>query len=752
MEYDKFLKNKIKNHILSGFDISDDKLNDNLFDFQKYIVKKALKAGRFAIFADTGLGKTIMQLEFSEQVKNYTDKSVLILAPLAVSGQTIKEGEKFGIHVEKLQTDASFWDTGIYITNYEQLDNIDFDNLNISGIVLDESSILKNFSGKIRNKIIDIFDQVPYKLACTATPSPNDLMELGNHSQFLNHMTREEMLAMYFVHDGGDTAKWRLKGHAKKEFYNWVGSWASVVINPKNIGYDEEGEKFLLPDIEYFENKIITPKKKNGLLFNESSVNATDFNQELRNTLELRLAKVKEIIDNNKDESFIIWINQNAEGDYLQKILKGYDFREVRGSDDSNKKEFDLIEFSQGKYKILITKSKIAGMGMNFQNCHNQIFAALDFSFEKLYQSVRRSYRFGQKEKVNIHLVTTDTMRNVMERIEDKEKMFFEMRNEMQNIINTNRNVAIMKIDKSNDFIKDDVQMILGDSVKRIKEIEDESIGYSIFSPPFSSLYTYSDNIEDMGNSKNHDEFYDHFEFLIKDIYRILQSGRLVSFHCMNLPTLKQKHGFIGIEDFRGDLIRLFQKCGFIYHSEVVIWKDPVTAMQRTKALGLLHKQIVKDSCMSRQGIPDYLVTMRKPGENKKPVAGEFDHFQGDMNTFKNDGRLSIDIWQRYASPIWMDINPSNTLQYRAARDNEDERHICPLQLDVIHRALQLWTNEGDTVFTPFMGIGSEVYESLKLNRKAIGIELKRSYFDQAVKNIQSIYDERSQGDLFDAV
>jgi len=228
-----------------------------------------------------------------------------------------------------------------------------------------------------------------------------------------------------------------------------------------------------------------------------------------------------------------------------------------------------------------------------------------------------------------------------------------------------------------------------------------------------------------------------------------MMPGRLVSFHCMNLPTSKTRDGYIGIKDFRGDMIRLFQDKGFIYHSEAVIWKDPVIAMQRTKALGLLHKQIVKDSCMSRQGIPDYLVTMRKPGENPERVAGELTYFSGEKETFKQTGRLSIDIWQRYASPIWTDINPSNTLQHRSARDHNDERHICPLQLDVIERGLQLWSNPGDTVLSPFMGIGSEGYMSIKCERKFCGIELKESYYNQAVKNLKKAVTEEKENKLF---
>lgn len=736
--YEDFLKSKIKHIQESGFNIDEKELNPKLFDFQKTIVKKALKVGRYAIFADTGLGKTIMQLSWADAVSKQTGSPVLILAPLAVSGQTIEEGHKFDIHVSRGAG-------SIHINNYEQLDNINPDIY--SGIVLDESSILKNFNGKTKDLIISMFANTQYKLACTATPSPNDLMELGNHSEFLNYMSRNEMLSMYFIHDGGDTAKWRLKGHSKKEFYAWIGSWATVITNPSDMGFDETGIKFQLPELNYFDYKVITEKKDNGLLFNDTAVNATDFNKELRETKVVRLQKVKEIIDAHIDEYFIVWVNQNEEADYLKLILKGYDFKEVRGSDPTDKKENDLLSFARGEYKILITKGKIAGQGMNFQHCHNQIFAALDFSFEKLYQSVRRSYRFGQTHNVNIYLITTDTMSNVTETIKQKEKMFTELRYEMQHIINIEKRGYKKMVNKSDDFKTDDCLLMKGDCVERIKEIPNNSIGFSIFSPPFSDLYTYSDHLEDMGNSRDYSEFFYHFQFLIKELYRVIMPGRCVSFHCMNLPSSKQKHGFIGLQDFRGDLIRQFQEHGFIYHSEVCIWKDPVIAMQRTKALGLLHKQVVKDSAMCRQGVPDYLVTMRKPGENIKPIAGELDHFSGE--DFSSTGRLSIDIWQRYASPIWTDINPSNTLQYMSARADNDEKHICPLQLDVIHRALQLWSAEGDTVLTPFLGIGSEAYESLKLKRKAIGIELKDSYFEQAVRNISVIYEERQQKELF---
>lgn len=277
-----------------------------------------------------------------------------------------------------------------------------------------------------------------------------------------------------------------------------------------------------------------------------------------------------------------------------------------------------------------------------------------------------------------------------------------------------------------NQCITDRFAIYNGDSCEIMKEIPSESVHFSVFSPPFASLYTYSNSERDLGNCKNDNEFFEQFKFIVQELYRILMAGRLVSFHCMNLPTSKERDGYIGIRDFRGDLIKLFQECGFIYHSEVCIWKDPVVAMQRTKALGLLHKQIKKDSAMSRQGIPDYLVTMRKPGINPEPVTHTNESFP-------------VGIWQKYASPIWTDINPSDTLQGRSAREEKDERHICPLQLQVIKRALNLWTNPNDIVFTPFMGIGSEIVTALEMGRRGAGIELKDSYYHQAELNCKAV-------------
>lgn len=279
-----------------------------------------------------------------------------------------------------------------------------------------------------------------------------------------------------------------------------------------------------------------------------------------------------------------------------------------------------------------------------------------------------------------------------------------------------------------NQEVNEKFSLYNGDSVEILKGIPDNSIHYSIFSPPFASLYTYSNSDRDMGNSKTDDEFYEHFTFLVKELYRVTMPGRLLSFHCMNLPTSKVRDGVIGIKDFRGLLIRIFTDAGWIYHSEVCIWKNPVTAMQRTKALGLLWKQLKKDSAMSRQGIPDFIVTMRKPGDNPERVT-------------HTDESFPCNVWQKYASPVWMDINQSDTLQRKSAREDKDEKHICPLQLEVIKRCIELWSNPNDIVLDPFAGIGSTPYVALRMGRRGLGVELKESYYEQAVKNCNEALD-----------
>lgn len=731
-EYEKFLEQKKQTREQSGFVVEDKDLNQMLFPFQKYCVKRALKAGKFALFEDCGLGKTIQQLEWGKKVAEHIDKPILILAPLAVISQTIKEGCKFGYKVNEItdMDNCKELSTGIYITNYDNLEHIN--PYIFGGVILDESSILKNFQGKTRTALIDAFSNTPYKLACTATPSPNDTTEICNHSEFLDVMSRSEMLAMYFVHDGGSTSEWRLKGHAKQSFWDFVSMWAVMLNKPSDIGFNDDG--YNLPPLNVMQDIVETPKRDNGMLFNTTAVSATEFHKELRETYQIRLDRVAEIVNSKPNENFIIWIGHDDEGKYLRNLLP--DAIEVKGSDNKQYKKDMLLGFGLGKFRILITKLKIAQFGLNYQNCHNQIYASLDFSFEATYQGIRRSYRFGQTEQVNIYLITTDTMQNVKDAFDKKQTAFKEMQEAMTFAMNRNikNQITLKSMKVNNEYKSDYCHIKLGDCVKLIQDVPSESVGFSIFSPPFAELYTYSDKLEDMGNSKDYKEFFTAFKYLVKELYRVMWSGRNVAVHCMDLPIQKGKEGYIGLRDFSGMILQAFEEVGFVYHSRVTIWKNPVIEMQRTKALGLLHKQVKKDSAMSRVGIPDYLMVFRKEGEHDNPVHCN----------------ITVDTWQKWASPVWMDIDYSNTLNGQRGRDANDEKHICPLQLDTIERAINLWSNEGDTVLTPFLGIGSEVYSAIKLKRFGIGFELKESYFKEAVKNCKGMEVNSHQPALFD--
>lgn len=617
----------------------------------------------------------------------------------------------------------------------------------VNECLVHNSSILKAFDGKTRNLILAKFKHTPFRLACTATPSPNDHMELGNHAEFVGAMTRTEMLSMFFIHDGGDTSQWRLKGHAEKQFWKWVCSWAVMIRKPADLGYDNGG--FDLPPLNMIEHIVKTDKPMNGYLLPMPASTLQERRGARRESISERVEIAANLVKGNTDQ-WMFWCGLNDESAAIAKAVDG---EEVRGDTSMEERERILAGFLDGSIRCIVSKASIFGFGLNLQNCCNTACVGISDSYEEMYQLLRRFWRFGQKNPVNAHIIISDMEGAVLANIKRKEADAKRMAEEMVKHMHSINEANIRGTARTHDAYVQDVAkgerftLHMGDCVEVCRKIKTESVGFTVFSPPFDSLYTYSASDRDMGNCKNPGEFAEHFKFLVPELFRVTKMGRLVSFHCMNLPTSKTRDGYIGLRDFRGELIRMFIEAGWIFHSEVCIWKDPVTSMQRTKALGLLHKQVVKDSCMSRQGVPDYLVTMRKPGENPNPVEGELDRWIGD-DTFRSDGRLSIDIWQRYASPVWMDINPSRTLQKESAREDKDERHICPLQLDVIERAMELWSNPGDVVLSPFAGIGSEGVVALQNGRKFIGIELKASYWKQAAANLEKAESEANR-DLF---
>ena len=731
MNYESFIAAKAIIDPASGLNVIPP-LNPMLFPFQLDMVRWALARGRAAIFADCGMGKTLMQLEWAQHIPG----EVLILAPLAVSAQTVREGEKFGVKVGYARSDEQIKER-ITITNYEMLPHFNVDRF--TGVVLDESSILKSYDGKTRTAIVNGFSQTPFRLACTATPAPNDYMELGNHSQFLGVMSYTEMLSMFFVHDGGETQKWRLKGHAESEYWKWLCSWAVMIRKPSDLGY-EDGD-FKLPEMIMHDVTVKIDEPSNGWLFALQAETLQERIAARRDSIAERVAHCAAIA-NATTKPFLVWCNLNSESDALVRAIPGA--VEVKGSDSAESKEKNLLAFSRGELRVMVTKPSIAGHGLNWQHCADMAFVGLSDSYEQFYQAVRRCWRFGQKQSVNVHVICAETEGAVVQNIKRKEREALAMAANMVEHMQDLNKAALLgatkriKIDYVRNIKRGDGWALhLADCVDLANEQPDSSIDYSVYSPPFASLYTYSNSDRDMGNCADEKTFMESYRFIVNELFRMTKAGRLTSFHCMNMPTLKVRDGMIGLKDFRGELIRMHIEAGWIYHSEVCIWKDPVIAMQRTKALGLLYKQIKKDSCMSRMGIPDYVVTMRKPGENIERVT----HTPDD---------LPVSEWQKIASPIWSDINPSDTLQFRSVREHNDERHICPLQLGVIRRCLRLWSNPGDLVFSPFAGIGSEGYVALQLGRKFLGAELKESYWRQACLNLDSV--KKDQPTLFSDV
>ena len=936
MNYDEFISGKIKSVIPSGF-TPDDDLNPNLFPWQKRVVLWALRQGKSALFEECGLGKTLQQLAWAHEVARFTGKPVLILCPLAVAKQTIAEAAKFGFPlVTAVESSHEITAPAVYISNYEKLHLLEDAIPRLGGVVLDESSVLKSFTGKTRRDLTEKFARTPYRLCCTATPSPNDFTELGQHAEFLGVCKTSEMLATWFLNDTFDTGTWRLKRHAEKDFWRWVSSWAACVSKPSDIGGSDEGSDLPPLNIESV-TVSVNQKSERGseTLFVDAHTSATSIHSEMRRTCAERAAKAAEIA-NGTTEPVIIWCNTNDEADALIELLP--EAVEVRGSDKTSHKEkavewflgynctcdfttkrfssklspcgkrntqpnvalntdpiqsrdpsesskddhplktqntcvsitqtiqtsssepqrknahetrageqlmppmnqseyqlevrqrngrnktpkSDLLKgsnhlesvppntgtYSQNKvgdaqsagqqnqettlsdqrvesadctlttatlpeeleescaltatsgsensemtqnfsierqcscgYKsgkrVLISKPSICGFGLNFQHCRTVVFVGLSYSFEDFYQAVRRSYRFGQTKPVNVYLIQADSENNVLPVLKRKMAQHETMREALKftaaNLSESHSTITMnagIKTETGKNWT-----MHNGDCVRITSQIPDNSIGFSVFSPPFADLFTYSNDIQDMGNCSDLSEFMEQFDFLIENLGRITMPGRHCAVHCCDLLSTKWKHGKIEFQDFSGTIARAFRKRGWLLHSRITIWKDPVTEMQRTKAHGLLYKTLRGDSADSRVGAPDYLLVFRKPGENPVPIE-------------HTPSSLPLDKWQELASPVWWTVNQMRVLDYEVARGKDDEKHICPLQLDVIERALTLWSAPNDLVLSPFGGIGSEGYCAVKMGRQFVGCELKPEYFNRACHNLR-MANQDCEMDLF---
>lgn len=751
MKYTEFLETKKQRIISIGKEIDIKLINPILFDFQRDIVKWAINKGRSAVFADTGLGKTFIQLEWGRIIGG----NVLIFAPLSVSRQTIREGKKIGITVNYIRNQEEILE-GIYITNYENIEN--FNNVkNINSIILDESSILKSMDGKTRLKLIKYFKKIKYKLCCTATPAPNDYTELGNHAEFLNICTTSEMLSAYFVnanktselvaednniirikHSNKHGTEWRLRYHAQKEYFRWLSSWAMAIRKPSDLDYPDDG--YILPELKIIPSITKSDYRPIDELFFSGLKGLKQRSDIRKQTIGNKIDRINELIDT--EEQWIVWCGLDIESKSAKDNIN--DSVEVKGSDSSEYKAKCFEDFQDGNIRILITKPKIGGFGMNFQNCHNIIFYGLNDSWESFYQAIRRCYRFGQNKPVNVYIVISDIETGIYENVKKKAEMAERMMNGLINEVKLyemeelGKNVKVIDIDyESSEFKSDKFEAYLADSCEKLKTFPDNHIHLSVYSPPFADLYTYSATNRDLGNCKNWEEFFDHYSFIIQELYRITKVGRISCVHTSDIPAMQMKDGYIGVRDFPGAVIEAHTKEGWVFFGRAIVTKNPQSQAIRTKAKGLLFNQLRKDSLDSRPAMLDHILIFKKPGNTENVV-----------NPVLN-GEIDNELWIKWAGGIWTGIHESDTLQYSTARDKDDEKHICPLQLGTIERCVKLYSNPGEVILTPFGGIGSEGYEAVRLGRKAILIELKKSYFRILLQNMKQIESKTIQPDLF---
>ena len=738
MDYQQFLAKKTLVERASGKQITLEDVHPILFDFQRWIVKWAVNKGRAAIFAHTGLGKTAMQLEWARLI-NPAGKT-LIIAPLGVAHQTVKEAhDLLGLTIHYTR-DGSDLIHGINITNYEMVKH--FNPEDFDAVVLDESSILKGLDSKTRKLLTDMFVDTPYRLCCTATPAPNDYSEIGRHSEFLGYLSDQEMLAAFFVNDMKmKDGTWRLKKNAVKAFYRWLASWSLSILKPSDLGFDDAG--YDLPALNIQTHFVDSDYVPDGQMFFTGLKGITDRSKVRKGTLHDRAVKTAEIV-NASTEQFIVWHGLNDEGHELLKLIP--DAELIEGATALDKKLAISDRFKAGETRVLITKPSIFGFGMNFQFAHNMVFAGMNDSWEQYYQAIRRCWRFKQQYSVNVHVVLADIEDEIWNNVQNKEHQAMTMLNELINHVKT------FEMEELHNMVHKDWQytenmaqgrdwtILLGDSCERISEIPDNSVSLTVSSLPFLSLYTYTPTERDLGNSRNNEEFFQQFQFIIDGLYRITKPGRNVVIHVQQVAATKTNDGYIGIKDFRGDVIRAFtqpritrdmtpeqmkaefDKERFIFHGEVTIDKNPQTQAIRTKTKGLMFVQLHKDSAASRPGFADYLLIFQKPGKNEVEIIP-------DVNN---------EEWIRFAHPVWYDIEETDVLNAKVARSEEDERHICPLQLGLIERCIRLWSNVGEVVFDPFAGIGSTGYEALKRQRHFLGIELKPEYWRVAQNNLKA--------------
>lgn len=832
MDYKEFLNKKVI--VAEDFGFEPKELSPKLHLHQPAIVEWALKGGRRAIFASFGLGKTFMQLEIARQCIIKENKPFLIVCPLGVVGEFKRDNLKLESGFEILYiTDTNGienYENKIYVTNYERVRKGDIDPSKFSGVSFDEASILRNLKTETTNYVLEYFRKIPYRFVATATPTPNDYIEILNYAEYLGVADRGHLLTRFFKRDSQKAGNLKLLENKKDEFWKWVSTWAVFITKPHDLGFPDEG--YDLPPLNIIEHRIdltsdeFTINKFGKLqLFKDTTKSLVDVSREKRESIPHRIFKTLQILEENKNENFVLWHHLESERDVLEKKLKGKNFRSVFGSQTNEKKETNIIDFSNGEFQYLITKPTIAGSGCNLQeHCNNCVFVGIDYKFNDFIQAIHRFYRFGQTKPVNVHIIYTNNEDEVFATLMRKWEQHKELQAEMIAIVKEyGLNSELIKSQMERQIFKDGKKLIIGDATlynndttlvhADKNEIPDNSVGMILTSIPFGDHYEYSDNYNDFGHNDGNDEFFKQMDFLTPNLLRVLKPGRVAAIHVKDRPRYSHQTDvqFFTIDPFSDNTVAHFRKHGFYYMGRITVTTDVVQENNQTYRLGWGEQR--KDASKMGVGIPEYILLFRKKPSHTKnayaddPVTKDIEDYllslwQLDAHSYwkssgdrflsfeelkKKDVSQIFRAWQKYNKEsiydfkehlivsedldelgklsklfmtlppvsnqdmVWTDIVRMNTLNAKQV-SSKKEKHICPLQLDIIERLINRFTNKGDIVDDPFGGLFSTAYKSLEMGRKSISIELNSEYFADGVDYVNAINYKINMPTLFDFI
>lgn len=827
--YKDFLESKIVAAETFGTEIASADLSKYLLPHQGVIVPWCIAGGRRAIFASFGLGKSIIQLEIAKQIIRATGKPFLICMPLGVVGEFRRDNEALatGYDIEYItDTDQiTGYDLKIYVTNYERIRMGDINASKFGGVSFDEASILRNLQTETTNYVLNYFREINYRFVATATPTPNDYIEILNYADYLGVIDRGHALTRFFQRDSTKAGNLTLYENKKEEFWKWVSTWAVFINKPSDLGFDDTG--YLLPkmhiheiEVENLTDEIITNKAGDLVMFKDTTKSLIDTSREKSSSIDIRVEKAFEIVNEHPQESCILWHHLEAERIAIEKKFAGFEIRSVYGGQSNAEKENLLIGFSDRKYQLLSTKPKIAGSGCNFQHaCSRMIFVGIDFKFNDFIQAVHRIYRFRQENEVHIYIIHTQNEREVLKTLKEKWARHIELQSEMINLVreyglNTDKITADMKrqiFSNPRMAVIGDATVHNNDTVVVHQEMADNSTGMILTSIPFGDHYEYSDNYNDFGHNDGNEEFFKQMDFLTPNLHRTLMPGRIAAIHVKDRIRYSYQNGtsFTTISDFSGQTVAHFEKHGFYLVGKITITTDVVRENNQTYRLSWGEQ--CKDATKMGVGLPEYVLLFRKAPTTSDnayaddPVTKSKDEYplsrwQLDAHAYwKSSGdrfltseelatfdmKTVFNAWRKFDSEsvydfqrhlqvcddldkhgrlsklfmtipptspndlVWTDVNRMLTLNANQV-NRKKEKHICPLQLDIIDRLIQRFTNPGDLIDDPFGGLFSTAHQALKHGRRAISAELNPEYYDDGLFYLKAMEYKINVPTLFD--